>query len=983
MLQQKFIQLRREENERQGQEGKESRSHLKRKGTGVESSRNVNPSSQMATGNPNIVCSGTDTTVDSDGEMNSANTNLGKKKSWPVGLLQQTMDICDPFTMDDYLDPYDDPYRPSEEAEIIEDGNPNVDVMNALFKELLSIPTGSEVLNSAMKQKTSTTSSSSPSMMTRSCLRKNRQRVLETDVSGDLAILNHGIDAAIVDGMVDPMQQQIDPLVVTTPLHECARLGHVELLKCMLQLCRRRRKFIDLDVRNGYGRTVLHNVAGGLIDIVEKVATSIDVDTGNIVRNVGIGAPQNRTRKGLAKDSDVENLLSTSDAMIPNNDVSVTQRISRIVNRSGRWLSLRNVKSKMNDDLATLQPSAVTRQRLHNFGKFLNHCRSRSSIPIARIARIETINILLSWRNEMNAATEPTDSEDEVHTEDEIVLADEKQKSFSPYEDDYGGDHVSTNAVDAIMNRTALHYAAELGRTDICKSILSAFYGTMLTIVDNAGRTPCELAALNNHSELASYLEARSLLYADPYGTEEELLSAISFAEMNHHDVAYYRYNLAAPYCCFETISREEAKHHREVLIQEATEQIDLHVAEFYKQRQCRLAKERKRTSHESLDPPGHSDSTCAPDDSVLVSDPATTDSGQNESAPRNFFEIVSDVDDPLTGNEIETVPPSSDDAIYSTAMEIGIHVGHVERLLSYHKWLVYDMMKALRHSPSVTFKNANVPIPQPPPVLPKDSKLDQSTQKYTCLICCDEFNKHSDQWKQMSGCGHGFCADCLVDYIAEHTNSSSTGFVIECPHHDCPELISPTVINDVVTKSVDTLDRLRRSAIDAFVVSSYDHTYCPYPGCGENKVIHTLYPMKCYPSNAPALRLIGGVCTNFLSSSSDHKESSDEPVVLTYESISDPRHYDLLDMVQPQLAHRFCFLCGETRIHWPITCSQLQEWRSAISEHVGEPNTNNEDDTSSNYNEVAQNIWMKVNTRPCPKVCRSSSAFALIAVTM
>ena len=82
------------------------------------------------------------------------------------------------------------------------------------------------------------------------------------------------------DGMTMMM---IDPMIKTTPFHEVARLGHVELLKCMLQHGRHQsRTQIYLDVRNGYGRTVLHNVAGGLAGTDKanrRIMTSIDADT--------------------------------------------------------------------------------------------------------------------------------------------------------------------------------------------------------------------------------------------------------------------------------------------------------------------------------------------------------------------------------------------------------------------------------------------------------------------------------------------------------------------------------------------------------------------------------------------------------------------------------------------------------------------------------------------------------------------------------
>lgn len=610
----------------------------------------------------------------------------------------------------------------------------------------------------------------------------------------------------------------------------------------------------------------------------------------------------------------------------------------------------------MNDEAEEQRNNDST---LPQFGKFPVY-GSSLNLPIARIDRMETTHIILSWRSGMTMMTTTLrDTDDEVRTEDEIFAAD-GQVSFEVSvvgRDGYsGGGHISTNAVDVIMNRTALHYAAELGRADICDAILSSFYGTMLTILDNTGRTPCELAALYNHKELAAYLEARSLLYVDPYGTEEELLSTISMAEMNHNDVAYYRYNLVAPFCCFETISRSNADQQRSKLIQEAVEQINQHVAEFYQ----------RKYANGNIDPPGVTSSCSTADDSVLDDEHTAAENDQiatTLSEERDFFYAVYDLDDPpgFIENNHRSIP----DEVYSSAMEIGIHEGHVEKLLSHHKWLVSDMITALRQNPFGAFNNAGVAIPQPLHVSLNDPKTTESALQYTCLICCDEFHANTDKWKQMGGCGHGFCTDCLADYINEYTISSSNGYAIECPHHDCAALMSASLINDVVQPSSDAYNRLRRSAIDAFVVSAQDYTYCPYPGCGDTTVIHALYPKFVNPSDVGVLRLIGGVCTN-VHNVPPEGYSNDEPMIFTYESVPDPRLYDLLDMVQPQLAHRFCFLCGEKQIHWPITCAQLQDWRSTIIEQVGEKNTSNE--SCSNFNDVAQNLWMKVNTRPCPK---------------
>ena len=985
IMQQKFLhhRLQREveEEERQKQDVKQIRnrsslrSHLKRKGAIVESPCSVIPSSFVE--NTNLT---TDTTSSTAGvELDHGTTNIVAENIHSRGLLQQTMDVCQPFTMDDYLDPYRGPYRPMDNEDDddddtaedgdIEDGTGNVvDPINTLVDEILLI---SSLSGNALTEKSPSLSSSS--IMTRASFRKSRRRMNDIDMS-------QRSDVAIADTlMMWPFRHQnvilADPLIVTTPLHEVARLGHAELFKCMLQP-RYGQKKIDLDVRNGYGRTVLHNVAGGLVnngsDEYEnaRIGTSMDVDTGDVEQDVGIGALQNPISNNV-DGNDTTNHTTTGHST--NNELSASQLISRMVNRSGRWLSSRNINSKINDNEVSSIAAQLDSKSLPRFGK-VSIDGIGANIPLARIDRMETIHIILSWRNELATSTTLCDTDDEVLTDyEDVTPLDVSVGGGDIYGTCSDDGHVSTNAVDVALNRTALHYAAELGRTDICEAILASFYGTMLTIIDNAGRTPCELAALYGHAELAAYLEARSLLYVDPYGTEEELLSTISMAEMNHNDVAYYRHNLVAPFCCFESISRSSADQQRKILIQEAVEQIDRLVAEFYLKKQQGMFQKQNLGTANNVDPPGRTENTIS--DVPETDDNAATVHAQSAEMvhERNaFFDVAYDVDDPHS--IIDRSQPSTNVEICNTAAEIGIHEGHVEKLLSYHKWLLSDMIAALRQSPFGAFNKACVPIPQHVKLSWNGAKSDESSQHFTCLICCDDFNSNSDKWKQMSGCDHGFCTDCLADYITDMTESSNTGFVIECPHHDCSALMPTTLINEVVQPSSDVYDRLRRSAIDAFVVSAQDYTYCPYPGCADTKVIHVLYPKFANPADVGVLRLIGGVCTNVHnvpseSSACEMVRSDDVPAIFSYESVPDERHYDLLDMIQPKLAHRFCFICAEKRIHWPITCSQLQEWRTIVVEQVGERSISNESCSASNFDDVAQNIWMKVNTRPCPKV--------------
>jgi Zinc finger, C3HC4 type (RING finger) len=853
------------------------------------------------------------------------------------GILQRSMNVCESFVMDDYHDPYHDSYEEDTDDE---------DRRDAIY-DIIALLFHCDVNGT-------TVPSTSPSKVTTrsSCntKRKHQQSVHFNRSSTPLELMMQRHTTKI------PVDAPQDAHKVTTPIHEAARLGHVELLLRMLHrhdhTCWKPYDRDDLDVRNGYGRTVLHNVAGGMISHCERYS-STSTSTGDVgggVEKIGIFALCTPLVGDVDKGSNDQDFPRPSSSH-NDSEQSLTQRMSksiirgasRMTNSSTRWLSFLHNRRSHNDTDGTNTIPLIGRYFTNYYG---------DAVPTSRIDRLEALQLLLSWKDYVPSTTSNVDTEVSTEDGDDTTsdVMDEPKSSpsgnnsgeggWSNY--DYGG--VFANAVDTASTRTALHYAAELGRSDICEAILASSYGILLTIVDSAGRTPCELAALYNHTALAAYLEARSLLYVDPIGTL--FLPTISFTELNRTDTENNQNNqLVTPYCCFETISLSTVEQRREKLLKNATEQITSYLSK-YNQLEHSSEQESKPVSVDFLD---------------------TTYAGIFPPKDKN---------DRIGGDHGAMVQSNS------------FHEGHGEKLSSYYKWVISDLSAALGNGASTTsqdvsaskmktlipFNDAQVPIPRPIKNENDDIASGESKRMNTCRICCDDFKTDSGKWIQLTDCGHGFCSDCLVDYITEYAKASSTGYVIECPHHDCAQLISKKEILDVVLPSSDTNERLRRSAIDTFVVAAQDYTYCPFPGCSENNAIHVVYPKLADSSDHAAHRLLGAVCTNVqhIQSKRNDDDACDrciEPLVVTYEGIPDPRHYDILDLVQPKLAHRFCFECGEKQIHWPVTCSNLQNWRLTIIEYVGEQNLSNTSDVSENFNDMAQNLWMKANTRPCPKV--------------
>jgi hypothetical protein len=93
-------------------------------------------------------------------------------------------------------------------------------------------------------------------------------------------------------------------------------------------------------------------------------------------------------------------------------------------------------------------------------------------------------------------------------------------------------------------------------------------------------------------------------------------------------------------------------------------------------------------------------------------------------------------------------------------------------------------------------------------------------------------------------------------------------------------------------------------------------------------------------------------------------RDIANENVFMTAKDLSN--YFSAASLEQPKRAHRFCFECGDTQVHWStITCKRLAEWKSTVQQGIKEV----EDRDRTDYNAVAQKLWLKVNTRPCPKV--------------
>lgn len=463
----------------------------------------------------------------------------------------------------------------------------------------------------------------------------------------------------------------------------------------------------------------------------------------------------------------------------------------------------------------------------------------------------------------------------------------------------------STNSVDS-YGRSALHYAAELGREEICNELLSSF-GANLTIVDDTGRNPCELAAEQNYHNLAALLEAKAVLYIDPFGVDDELYS--SSLGMQHLN-GLSRQTLAPPFSWFETLAyvQKERERRRDITENKMRQILLLHI-------------EKEELKSRIL-------SRGNTDDEV---DSCTASTGDKS------------VDSPSGNVERHQDAPLQ---ILRGLLE-RMNSCHADVLLSSNEWNVRKSVAKFYADPLPILKSAGLHYP----FLLKGNETQYDKM---CLICCEELDGQSTKWRQLNNCSHGFCRDCLSNYVDDCAKSRMSSISITCPHHECTAPMLQAELADLASSNSEyTL--LLENADNDFVVSAHDVRYCPHPGCVGVIKFNSPFRSESAEDHSAILETVGAACT------CDNDGESHGP--LTYEGVSDTAYYGT--QKQPKIAHRFCFSCGEG-VHWPVSCHQLEEWKEVVKEHVEEV-TGTED--SGNYEDVAQRLWMKANTRPCPKV--------------
>ena len=679
---------------------------------------------------------------------------------------------------------------------------------------------------------------------------------------------------------------------LTTPLHEAARLGSAKLVRLFLS------HGGQPNEKNGKQRTALHMAAGGLTVEEEELLLAVmyydsvasNDTTVDSIAHIGI--------RSAAKDA------TESDEEEQNSDhpVAGAKKAASAMRRFFKQ-TLGNQTAGQDEPVVEEKPvpPPLDRMRL-----------SKLSAD-----RMDTVLIIMAWS----------------HPDDGSPSA---------------GEGPSINSVDS-RGRTALHYAAELGRSDVCMAIVSSF-GAILTIIDESSRTPCELAGEQSHRDLAAQLEARALLYSDPYGVDDELMASVLADVVNGSDSR----KLVPPFSWFHTLSAQRVRKERNHRVQEVMTKMREELA----MRQEQIEATEIMFSYDVND---SMDSVVLPDANIVEPD----ESNERVVSPdSSAMEVDQSNEDTGESRRLEPAPEARSaffrDASMSkyTQMLQAIQHSHVERFLVFHDWVVARAMEEFREDPNKAMSDAGVAITA------ESSCRRTNGGAQTCLICFEEFALDDSVWRNLKCCEHSFCADCLGEYIADSARTKTSGISLLCPHHDCAAPLSEQDILNLAP-SPEVYESLLAAADENFVACALDLKFCPHPGCGG--VVQRASPEMISAEGLldhDLIDIVGAVCVALPEGESNAKAP------LTYEGVPDARYVMSRGATQPQMAHRFCFSCGDKTIHWPISCETLEKWKEKIHKEIGSIEEGEEGDEDGNYEAVAQRLWMKANTRPCPQVC-------------
>ncbi|PQQ14212.1 E3 ubiquitin-protein ligase RNF144A-like [Prunus yedoensis var. nudiflora] len=118
----------------------------------------------------------------------------------------------------------------------------------------------------------------------------------------------------------------------------------------------------------------------------------------------------------------------------------------------------------------------------------------------------------------------------------------------------------------------------------------------------------------------------------------------------------------------------------------------------------------------------------------------------------------------------------------------------------------------------------------------PSDSKniehVPAVNNNFVCNICFEP--KAAYQWFDIKNCSHGYCTECMVNYVASNLQENVT--TIRCPDPDCAlGSIEPEDCDWILPQEV--FERWESALCEAAIPSSQKF-YCPFRDCSAMLII-------------------------------------------------------------------------------------------------------------------------------------------------
>jgi ankyrin repeat/IBR domain-containing protein 1 len=403
----------------------------------------------------------------------------------------------------------------------------------------------------------------------------------------------------------------------------------------------------------------------------------------------------------------------------------------------------------------------------------------------------------------------------------------------------------SVNAVDS-RGRTALHYAAQLGRWSLCRALITA--GAILTIVEEESQqTPCELAGDAGFADLSAWLEAGAVFDDDAVTS-----SYASNDQLDGGGAAI------TPYAWFSNLGAEDVDKERQVRIELAAAMLSRHAT------------------------------SCSTDLSHYAENgSAIFGDGGVEAAKALVLESLSATYVPLVYSEEQVV-----------------------QMLTQANWDILNLEELYTADPAAYLKECRLNLAPGDLVgileaaasggvkcdstAPTDSAAE-------CPICYGDFDAtNSAEWTQLPDHSHAVCKECLAMHVADAATNSRASLLIRCPFQNCAYFVPRAVLQ--AHSSAETMEKLVQNERDAFVFSARDVKYCPTSACPCVVVMRTpvdfsrRWGSDCL-DHAPA------IC----SLTSDNTSSSGV-ALRTRDGVVDANIHDSTHT--PLTPHRFCWQC-------------------------------------------------------------------------